>query len=120
SIYALQQAYKQAELPRQGPCAVVLKSSIIKRELGNQTRVTNYSSRGYLRASMPQPDPSAVRELTRLLSEANRPVLIAGNGMQNTRGRALVAQFASKFGVAVATSYNGKGIVDETSEVAVG
>jgi len=120
SIYALQQAYKQAELPRQGPCAVVLKSSIIKRELGNQTRVTTYSSRGYLRASMPQPDPSAVRELTRLLSEANRPVLIAGNGMQNTRGRALVAQFASKFGVAVATSYNGKGIVDETSEVAVG
>lgn len=120
SVYALQQAYKQASLPRQGPCAVVLKSSIIKRELGDQTRVTNYPSAGYLKAGLPKPDPDAVKELARLLSQAQRPVIIAGNGMQNPVGRERVAQVAQRCGAAVATSYNGKGIVDETSAIAVG
>lgn len=120
SIYALQQAYKQASLPRQGPCAVVLKSSIIKRELGDQTRITNYPSAGYLKASMPKADPAAIAKLAEMLNESKKPVLIAGNGMQNQLGRQLVADFASRYGIAVATSYNGKGIVDETSDISVG
>ncbi len=120
AVYAIQQAYKQAGLPRQGPTAVVLKSPIIRREMPEQSRVTLYPSKGYQEVAMPLPDPKAIKELADLVKAAKRPVLVVGNGMQNARGRALVAQLADKFGLAVATSYNAKGVVDETSATAVG
>src|SRR3546814_111515 len=41
-------------------------------------------------------------------------------GAQSTRARALLAKVADAAGLAIATSYNGKGVVDETSATAVG
>jgi len=120
AVYAIQQAYKQASLPRQGPAAVVLKSPIIRREMPQQSRVQLYPAQGYQAVAMPRPDPQAVEALANMLADAQRPVLIVGNGMQNPRGRKLVAQLAEKFGLAVATSYNAKGVVDETSAISVG
>ncbi|MEB2400738.1 MAG: thiamine pyrophosphate-binding protein [Alcaligenaceae bacterium] len=120
AVYAIQQAYKQASLPRQGPTAVVLKSPIIRREMPEQSRVQLYPAQGYQNVVMPVPDPQAIQALAGMVADARRPVLIVGNGMQNPRGRKLVALLAEKFGVAVATSYNAKGVVDETSEIAVG
>lgn len=120
AVYAIQQAYKQASLPRQGPTAVVLKSPIIRREMPQQSRVQLYPAQGYQEVAMPQPDPQAIKALADMVAEARRPVLVVGNGMQNGRGRKLVAHLADKFGLAVATSYNAKGVVDETSAISVG
>lgn len=120
AVYAIQQAYKQANLPRQGPTAVVFKSPIIRREMPEQSRVNLYPSQGYQDVTMPVPDPKAIDRIEGMLKDAKRPVLVVGNGMQNPRGRERVAALADRFGLAVATSYNGKGIVDETSAIAVG
>lgn len=120
AVYAIQQAYKQASLPRQGPTAVILKSPIIRREMPEQSRVKLYPAQGYQSIVMPVPDPEAIQSLANMLINAERPVLIVGNGMQNSRGRMLIAQLADRFGLAVATSYNAKGVVDETSAVSVG
>jgi len=120
AVYAVQQAYRQAALPRQGPCAVVFKSPIIRRPMPDQKRVTLYPAAGYQRVEQPVPNPQAVAELAALIRGAKRPVLIAGNGVQNPRARPLLAQIAQRTGIAVATSYNGKGAVDETAPFAVG
>lgn len=120
AVYSIQQAYKQATLPRQGPCAVVLKSPIIRRTMPDPSPVSLYPSEGYQHVSLPIPDPKAVRQLASMLASAKQPVLIVGNGMQNEKGRNLIAQVSERFGLAVATSYNGKGVVDETSDIAVG
>lgn len=120
AVYAIQQAYKQASLPRQGPTAVVLKSPIIRREMPQQSRVQLYPSHGYQEVAMPLPDPQAIEAAADMAAAAQRPVLIVGNGMQNPRGRKLVADLADRFGLAVATSYNAKGLVDETSAISVG
>ncbi len=120
AVYAIQQAYKQASLPRQGPTAVVLKSPIIRREMPQQSRVQLYPSHGYQEVAMPLPDPQAIKAAADMAAAAQRPVLIVGNGMQNPRGRKLVADLADRFGLAVATSYNAKGLVDETSAISVG
>ncbi|TEA78783.1 thiamine pyrophosphate-binding protein [Allopusillimonas ginsengisoli] len=120
AVFAIQQAYKQANLPRQGPTAVVLKSPIIRREMPEQSRVQLYPAQGYQHVAMPKPDPQAIKSLARMVAHAERPVLIVGNGMQNARGRTLIAKLADRFGLAVATSYNAKGVVDETSQISVG
>ncbi|WP_326539561.1 thiamine pyrophosphate-binding protein [Pseudorhodoferax sp.] len=120
AVYGLQLAFKHAALPRTGPAAVVLKTPIIRREMPEQTRVNLYPSEGYLQASPARPDADAVARLAEMLARAERPVIVAGQGAQNERARALLAQVAGAAGIAVATSYNGKSVIDETLPVAVG
>ena len=120
AVYGLQLAFKHAQLPRMGPAALVLKTPIIRREMPEQRRVNLYPSAGYLTHTAARPDADAVTRLAALLAEAQHPVIVAGQGAQTPAARALLAEIASQAGIAVATSYNGKGVIDETSPVAVG
>ncbi len=120
AVYGLQLAFKHAQLPRMGPAALILKTPIIRREMPDQTRVKLYPSQGYLQTTASRPDAQAVARLASLIAQARNPVIIAGNGLQNERGRALLAEVAGGAGIAIATSYNGKGVVDETTPIAVG
>jgi acetolactate synthase-1/2/3 large subunit len=120
AVYGLQLAFKHAQLPRMGPAALVMKTPIIRRELADNPRVKLYPSGGYLLHTPARPDAAGVARLARLIAEAEHPVIVAGQGAQDPRTRQLLARVADKAGLAVATSYNGKGVVDETSPVAVG
>lgn len=120
AVYGLQMAFKHAQLPRMGPAALVLKTPIIRREMPAQDRIQLYGTEGYLRSTPARPDAATVAELATLLARARRPLIVAGQGAQSARARALLAQVAGAAGIAVASSYNGKGVVDETSPVAVG
>ena len=120
AVYGLQLAFKHAQLPRMGPAALVLKTPIIRREMPEQTRVKLYPSQGYLNHTPSRVDADAVARLAALIAEATHPVIIAGQGTQTERGRALLAEVAGAAGIAVATSYNGKGAIDETTPVAIG
>lgn len=120
AVYGLQLAYKHASLPRQGPAAVIMKSPIIKREIPPSERIKLYPTKGYLKNTPPSVDQEAVSRVAKLLAQADYPVIIAGNGLQNDLGRKRLAEVAGRAGIAVATSYNGKGLIDETSDIAVG
>lgn len=120
AVYGLQLAFKHAQLPRMGPAALVMKTPIIRREMPEQARVKLYPSEGYLRHTPARPDAAAVAELAGILAGARCPVVLAGQGVMTEASRLLLAQVAESAGLAVATSYNGKGAVDETGPVAVG
>lgn len=120
AVYGLQLAFKHAQLPRMGPAALVMKTPIIRREMPDDPRVRLYPSDGYLCHTPARPDADGVARLAALIAEARCPVLVVGQGVQNDATRALLAAVAGRAGLAVATSYNGKGAVDETSPVAVG
>lgn len=120
AVYGLQLAYKHAQLPRMGPAALILKSPIIKREMPEQTRIKLYKTDGYLKHTPTKIDPTAMADLAQLIAKAKNPVIVAGQGAQTDLARGLLAEVATKGGIAVATSYNGKGVIDETLPVAVG
>ena len=120
AVYGLQLAFKHAQLPRMGPAALVLKTPIIRREMPEQARVQLYGSEGYLRHTPARPDAQGVAALAAMLASARHPVLVVGQGVQNERARSLLAALAARAGLAVATSYNGKGAVDETAAFSVG
>ena len=120
AVYGLQLAFKHASLPAKGPTAVVLKSPIIRREMPEQNRVKLYPSEGYQETTRVHVDPDAVASLASLVAKASNPVIIAGQGLQTAEGRASLAEVADRAGLAVATSYNGKGVIDETSACSVG
>ncbi len=120
AVYGLQLAFKHAQLPRMGPAALVMKSPIIRREMPDNPRVKLYPSEGFLRHTPARPDAGAVESLAAMIAGARCPVVIAGQGTQTESTRVQLAEVAQRAGIAVATSYNGKGVVDETSPVAVG
>ena len=120
AVYGLQMAFKHAATPRQGPAAVIMKSGIVRREMPEAPRQALYPTRGYLAYTPARPDSDAVMKLVRLLDAAERPIIIAGNGVTMAGGAERLARLAARTGAAVATSYNGKGVVDETAPFAVG
>ncbi len=120
AVYGLQMAFKHAQLPRMGPAALVLKTPIIRREMPEQKRVNLYGSEGYLRHTPARPDAAAIAQLAAMIAQAETPVIVAGQGAQTAHTRELLGALAARAGAAVATSYNGKGVVDETAPFAVG
>lgn len=120
AVYGVQMAIKHASLPRMGPAAVIMKTPIIRAEMPEPTKPRLYPSAGYHRYTPPKPDADAVGRLAKLFANAKRPLIIAGNGVTMTQSGQALQDFALAAGIAVATSYNGKGVVAETCPIAVG
>ena len=120
AVYGVQLAMKHAVAPRPGPAAVAMKSDIILQDLPDAPRARLYPTGGYLRSAPMHADTGAVTRLAQLISSAERPVIVAGNGVYMSRSGKALQAFAERYGIAVASSYHGKGTIDETSEIAVG
>jgi 5-guanidino-2-oxopentanoate decarboxylase len=63
-------------------------------------------------------DPVALAEAARLLSSAERPVIVAGGG--STDAVHELTAIAERLGTPVLTTLNGKGVVDETHPLSLG
>lgn len=68
----------------------------------------------------PAPARAEVDEIVQLLAAAERPVIIAGGGVRLSGAQEALQAFAQKAGIPVATTLNGKGVLDETGPLAVG
>lgn len=73
-----------------------------------------------VRPSVPVADPEAVAEVARRLAVAERPVLLAGNGVHRGGGYAALTALAEALRLPVVTSLSGKGAIAETHELAFG
>lgn len=120
AVYGIQMAFKHASLPRRGPAAVILKTPIIRREIPEGPRARLFPSAGYFAHARARPDASAVGQLGEMLANARFPVIVAGNGVFAAQAGEKLARLAELSGAAVATSYNGKGVVAETMPYSVG
>ena len=120
AVFGVQMAIKHASLPRMGPAAVIMKTPMIRAEAPADMKPVLYPSAGYHRYTPPRPDPAALRKLADMLARADRPVIIAGNGVTMTESGQALQDLALANGIAIATSYNGKGVIAETAPVAVG
>ena len=120
AVYGLQMAFKHAATPRMGPAAVIMKSTIIKKEIPDPPRARLYPPEGYWRYTPARPDLRAMQTLAAMISEASFPVFVAGQGVYDARVGGQLQALAEKLGAAVVTSYNGKGTIDELSPIAGG
>ncbi len=68
----------------------------------------------------PEPEPERVREAARLLSQAQRPVIVAGGGVTSSRAEAEVVRLAEMMNIPVATALNAKGCIPENHPLSVG
>ncbi len=65
-------------------------------------------------------DPDAISRAVDLLLAAERPLIVAGNGALMSGVAPILLEFALKTGIPVASTPQGKGVIDETHPLALG
>jgi len=68
----------------------------------------------------PAPEQAAVEDAAQTLSNAETPLILAGEGALRSRAWTEIQDLAEAAEIPVVTSMNGKGIIDESSELAAG
>jgi acetolactate synthase-1/2/3 large subunit len=72
------------------------------------------------RWAAPAGDPRAIAEAARLLADAERPVIVAGHGVELSRAEAALRAYAEAMAIPVATTPFGKGVLDARHPLSLG
>ena len=112
--FVLHRAWNQMVSGRPGP--VLLDLAMDVQAESAEVRIPNPEEREARGRSRPAADD--VERAARLLGKAARPVIVAGGGAITADAAAQVRALAERLGAPVVTTWNGKGAIDETHELA--
>jgi acetolactate synthase I/II/III large subunit len=117
----LRQAFREATVGAPGPVHLELRGNHghVAEEVGNLDLVFEESFRK-VPAFRPEPETERVREASRALAEAQRPVIVAGGGVTTSQAAAEVVELAEKLSIPVATSLNAKDTILDSHPLSVG
>ncbi|MFB0505658.1 MAG: thiamine pyrophosphate-binding protein [Thermodesulfobacteriota bacterium] len=120
AVQSTQLAIKHAMTGECGPVALLYHSAALKGSVGPDSLPRLYPTECYLQGMSLSADTAKVDAAARALSEAKRPVVIAGNGVRISKAYAELQDLAELIGTPVATTASGKGVFPETHELALG
>jgi acetolactate synthase-1/2/3 large subunit len=120
AVLGLQMAVKHAMSGCPGPTALMIKSAALSAEYNQDAGFPIYEAKNDPRLIAPVPRNELIDQALQVLSEAARPVIVAGNGVHSAFAHAELLAFAEMWGMPVATTYKGKGALPETHPSAVG
>lgn len=120
--HALRQAFRTAVSGTPGPVHIDLEGRtgipIAEREAEMEVGVDSlFSSYPPFR---PEADVDSVKKAIQLLTEAKRPIIVAGGGTASSNARAELIAFAEKMSIPVATALNAKAMFPPDHPLAVG
>ena len=118
AVHGTQLAIKHALSGERGPVAVIYHSGAFGQVDPSQ-RPFLYPTRHYLPQQLPA-DPASIAAAADALRKAERPVIIAGNGVRIAQAYEELAALAAQVGAPVATTASGKGVYAETGDWALG
>ena len=136
TIRSVQLAFKHATAGRPGPTAVILDGSAITAEMPAESTPAVWDSQAQVRNWRSKPTDGDVEEAAAALAAADRPVIIAGNGV-HASGAGVgssdesdgvhasgaydeLRRVADAYDAVVVTSYLGKSTIPEVHERAGG
>src|SRR5438445_7709781 len=119
-VQAVQRAIKHAITGRAGPTAAVLAIESMRGEITDETFPRIYDTRGYLQNAVSVAPASEVERAADMLLTAQRPVIVAGNGVHASKAYAELQTLAESIGAPVATSTLGKRAFPEVHALAGG
>ena len=115
-----QLAIKHATTGRPGPTAVVLRSAAFASEVDVESPPFIHHTSGYMNTAKPQSAPQDIEKAVEILSQAKRPVIMAGNGVHLSKSHAQLQRLSEIWGAPVATSFKGKSAMNETHPLSLG
>ena len=118
----VRRAFREATTGRPGPVALIFPQEVLDEapRLPHGEPDLHAARFGCFPAIRAVPDPADVAEVVDLLGRAVRPLLVLGGGALASGVAELVVPLAETLGAAVATTFSGKGCIDEGHPLAVG
>jgi len=113
-------AFKHATAGRPGPTAVVLDGDAVTESVPESPQPPLWAAAAQARTWTSRPTARDVAAAADALEAADRPVIIAGNGVHAAGAHGELRAVASAYDCVVATSYLGKSAIPETHERAAG
>ncbi|WP_323677160.1 thiamine pyrophosphate-binding protein [Halorubellus sp. PRR65] len=120
TVRSVQLAFKHATAGRPGPTAVILDGDAVSDEFPEDATPSVWDDERQVRNWQSQPTDRDVATAVEHLEAADRPVIIAGNGVHAAGAYAELEAVADAYDAVVATSYLGKSTIPETDERAAG
>lgn len=100
----VRKAFKLAQTEKAGACFVEFPENLADMEIAAEP----------LRAqqpTMPEPATDRIEAAARIISDAQRPIILAGNGVVRARAWRQLADFAAELNIPVANTFMAKGVV---------
>lgn len=119
-VQATQFAIKHALSGQPGPVAVLYAARSLGGTVSPESRPRLYRTQHYLPQPLPPAADASIAAAADALAKAQRPVLIAGNGVRIANAYDPLLQFAHTSGIPVVTTASGKGVFAETHPQALG
>jgi len=119
AVHAAQLGVKHALTGERGPVGIIFHSACFGGTVNPEERPTLYPTQHYL-PQRRSADFAAVEQAAQALCAAERPVIIAGNGVRISQAYAELAALAEQLGAPIATTASGKGVYPETGAMALG
>jgi acetolactate synthase I/II/III large subunit len=112
----VRKAFRVATLEKPGPTHIELPENVAATKLpaGDGLRPMHPG-----KAYFPEPPEEAIAHAARLLNEAERPIVLAGNGVLRRSASPQLREFAKSFHVPVAATFMGKGAIDDRSHLSL-
>jgi acetolactate synthase-1/2/3 large subunit len=120
AVQATQLAIKHAMAGQPGPVAVLFSHDALAGSVAPDSQPVLYPTRFYLPPAPPPAEPALIAAAAARILAAERPVIIAGNGVRIAQGYDQLQGLAEAAGLPVATTAAGKGCFPETHPLALG
>jgi acetolactate synthase-1/2/3 large subunit len=113
---AIRKAFKIAQAEKPGATHVELPEDVADEELGNAGGMKPL----FVQAPVtPEPAPSQVSRAVRAIAAAQRPVILAGNGVIRGRAHEAVRQFARRLQIPVLHTFMSKGVLPDSDQLSL-
>jgi len=112
----VRKAFRVATLEKPGPTHMELPENVAgaKLESGDPDRPIRPA-----RVYLPEPTDEAIAHAARLINEAERPIVLAGNGVLRRHASPALRALAKGLHLPVAATFMGKGAVDDRSHLSL-
>ena len=111
-------SFTAATSGRPGPAVLLVPADLLTEKAGRSS--PRMACLGSYPLDRTMPDPARVAEAAGLLARAQRPLVIAGGGVHLSDAAAELAALQQDAHLPVATTFMGKGAVDETHPLSLG
>ncbi len=117
--HSVRSAFRAATGGRMGASHLSLPEDILSQEVSPHDVYADSACARYP-AWRCRPDPQAVEQITKMISQAKRPVILAGGGVLLSDASEQLVSLSEKVNIPVATSMDGKGAIPENHPLSLG